>query len=253
MSEPVSVTPGTAPLGTRILAYGVHVYTASGLIFVALAMLELFKAYPDPRWVFGWLLAATFVDMTDGTLARRFDVKKNAPLYDGRKIDDIIDFLTFTFVPLVMIVKLGWVPEPGLLWIAPALIASVLGFSNVGAKLEEEGYFLGFPSYWNVVAFYAGYVHYQVPGQDWLNVAMLLGLALLTVVPVGFMYPTLAPKRWRRFMIAGGYAWCLWGLGMLPSYPHTPGWAIALSLCGPVFYGLISVVEWTKLRRARST
>ncbi len=243
MSEPVS-------LGTRILAYSVHVYTASGLVFAALAMLEIFKDAPDPRWVFFWLLVATFVDMTDGTLARRYDVKKNAPLYDGRKIDDIIDFLTFTFIPLMMIVKMGWVPEPGLLWVAPALIGSVLAFSNVGAKDEADGYFLGFPSYWNVVAFYAGYVHHMV-GLDWLNVAMLLVLAFLSVVPVGFMYPTLAPKRWRLFMIAGGYAWCLWGLGMLPTYPNTPAWAVWLSLCGPVFYGLISVVEWSKLQRAR--
>lgn len=242
MTEPV-------PLGTRVLAYSVHVYTASGLVFAALAMLEIFKAAPDPRWAFGWMLAATFVDMTDGTLARRFDVKKNAPLYDGRKIDDIIDFLTFTFIPLMMIVKMGWVPEPGLLWVAPALIASVLGFSNVGAKDEADGYFLGFPSYWNVVAFYAGY--WVSIGDGWLNVAMLLSLAVLTIVPVGFMYPTLAPQRWRLFMILGGYAWCLWCLGMLPSYPNTPAWAVWLSLTGPVLYGLISLVEWFRLKRPK--
>lgn len=242
MNEPV-------PLGTRVLAYGVHVYTASGLIFAALAMLEVLKATPDPRWVFFWLLVAVFIDMTDGTLARRFDVKVNAPLFDGRKIDDIIDFLTFTFIPLVLVVKMGWVPEPALLFVGPALVASVLGFANVGAKDEAEGYFLGFPSYWNVVAFYAGY--WVAIGDGWLNAAMLLGLAVLTVVPVGFMYPTLAPRRWRWFMIAGGYAWCLFCLGMLPSYPNTPAWAVWLSLAGPLGYGLISVVEWTRLKRAR--
>lgn len=242
MHEPV-------PLGTRILAYGVHAYTASGLIPAAWAMIELFKPSPDPRWVFFWLLVAVFIDMTDGTLARRFDVKKNAPLIDGRKIDDIIDFLTFTFIPLVMIVKMGWVPEPGLLFIAPALVASVLGFANVGAKLEEDGYFLGFPSYWNAVAFYAGY--WASIGNGWLNAAMLLGLAVLTVAPVGFMYPTLAPKRWRTFMIAGGYAWCLFGLAMLPSYPNTPAWMVWCSVLGPLGYGAISLVEWFKLQRAK--
>ncbi|MDB5100102.1 MAG: phosphatidylcholine synthase [Cyanobacteria bacterium RYN_339] len=230
----------------RILAYGVHVYTACGLVFNALAMLEIFKLHPDPRWVFGWLLAATFVDMTDGTFARKFDVKTNAPLFDGRKIDDLVDFLTFTFVPLMMVLRLGWVPEPGLAFVAPALVASVMGFSNVGAKDEADGYFMGFPSYWNVVAFYAGYC-----GNVWVNAAMMIGFALMTFAPIGFMYPTLAPRKWRKFMIVGGYAWCLWCLAMLPSYPNTPAWAVWLSLCGPVFYGLISVVEWTKLQQTK--
>lgn len=243
MNEPV-------PLGTRIKAYGVHVYTASGLVPAAMAMLEVCKAAPDARWVFFWLLVAVFIDMTDGFFARRFEVKKYAPTIDGRKIDDIVDFLTFTFIPLVMIVKLGWVPEPGLLWVAPALVASVLGFSNVGAKAEEDGYFLGFPSYWNVAAFYAGY--WATLWDGWLNAAMLLGLAVLTLVPVGFIYPTLAPKKWRVFMIVGGYAWCLFGLWMLPSYPNTPGWAVWASILGPVGYGAISLVEWFKLQKTKA-
>jgi phosphatidylcholine synthase len=236
-----------ASLSIRLAAHAVHAYTASGLVFNALAMLEIFKAQPDPRWVFGWLLAATFVDMTDGTFARRFDVKKNAPNYDGRKIDDIVDFLTFTFVPMVMVLKMNWVPAPALLWVGLALIASVMGFCNVGAKDEEHGYFLGFPSYWNVVAFYCGY--WASVAGGWLNVAMIVFLVLLTFVPVGFMYPTMAPRKWRKFMVLGGYAWCLWCLGMLPSYPNTPWWAVALSLCGPVFYGLISLVEYAKLKQ----
>jgi phosphatidylcholine synthase len=258
--------------GIRILAHGVHAYTASGLVFNALAMMEVWKAQPDPRWVFGWLLAAAFVDMTDGTFARRFDVKKNAATYDGRKIDDIVDFLTFTFVPLMLVIRMGWVPEPALAFVGPAMIASVMGFCNVSAKMEEDGYFMGFPSYWNVVAFYCGYF-----ANVWVNAAMMvfltiltfvpvgfiyptmappkwkkfmiLVLALLTVVPLGFMYPTQAPLKWRKFMVLGGYAWCLWCLGMLPTYPNTPVWAVALSLCGPVFYGLISVVEFAKLKR----
>lgn len=238
-------------LALRLRAHAVHVYTASGLVFVALSMLEVCKPNTDARWVFFWLLVASFIDMTDGTLARRFDVKKNAPLFDGRKIDDIVDFLNFTFVPLVLVVKMGWVQQPGILWVTPALIASVLAFANVGVKDEENGYFIGFPSYWNVVAFYAGYWPNLLGG--WANVVMLVALAVLSLVPVGFMYPTMAPKRWRLFMILGGYAWCLWCLGMLPSFPNTPLWAVGLSLCGPVFYGVISLVEWTRLQRARAS
>jgi len=51
---------------------------------------------------------------------------------------------------------MDWLTSPSTLWITLAHIASVLGFANVEAKLDARGLFLGFPSYWNVVAFYVG-------------------------------------------------------------------------------------------------
>ena len=54
--------------------------------------------------------------------------------------------------------RFAWPPPlQGLAFaIVPALLASLLGFANVGAKDEAAGYFRGFPSYWNIAAFYAG-------------------------------------------------------------------------------------------------
>ena len=59
------------------------------------------------------------------------------------------------------------VGEPLVLAGAPVL-ASAYGFSQTEAK-TEDGYFLGFPSYWNIVAFYI-YV-LRVPAA----VALVLG------------------------------------------------------------------------------
>ena len=43
------------------------------------------------------------IDATDGTLARRWEVKRVLPAIDGRTIDDIVDYLTYTFLPLLLV------------------------------------------------------------------------------------------------------------------------------------------------------
>jgi phosphatidylcholine synthase len=220
-------------------AWTVHLYTASGLVFAMLAAMELGTHLPEPRMVFLWLFIAVFIDATDGPLARRVGVKSVLPSIDGRKIDDIVDFLTFTFVPLLLMVQMFWLPRPALLFVAPALLASVLGFANAGAKDEAAGLFLGFPSYWNIVAFYAGIAAHW--WGVWPNAIALLLLAILTVSPIGFIYPNLAPPRWRAAILIGAVAWAIMLLAMLPAYPHPPRWLVAASLLYPVFYVAVSL------------
>lgn len=222
----------------------VHAYTASGAVLVFLAATELCAPAPDPRRVFLALIAAVLVDATDGPLARRWDAKRVLPTIDGRRIDDIVDYLTYTFVPLLLIWRMGWVPAPGLLWIAPVLVASLFGFANTGAKDETGGFFLGFPSYWNVVAFYAGFAH-RLWGP-WVNAAVLLILAALTLLPVRFLYPNLAPRPWRAAVITGALAWLGLTLWLLPDYPTGPMSLVWLSLLYPTFYG------WLSFRLART-
>ncbi|HET6231813.1 MAG TPA: hypothetical protein VFE05_17185 [Longimicrobiaceae bacterium] len=235
----------------RALAYGVHAYTASGIVFAFLAAMEMCGPRPDPRRVFLWLLVAVAVDASDGPLARAFDVKLRADRVDGRTIDDIVDYFTFTFLPLLLVWRMGWVPAPGLLFIGPALVASLFGFANTGAKDEGGGFFLGFPSYWNVVAFYAG-VFFDVLGP-WVNAAVILALALLTVLPVRFIYPNLVPRPWRTPVLAGAAVWAVMLVAMVPRYPHPPAWLTLVSTIYPVFYLALSFYLDAKGRRARRT
>jgi phosphatidylcholine synthase len=224
--------------GPRLAAALVHLYTASGVLFALAATIEICSTSPDPRLVFLYLAAAVLVDATDGPLARRMEVKRWLPEIDGRTIDDIVDYLTFTFVPLLLVWRMGWLPEPALVWIAPALLASLFGFANTAAKDEFGGFFLGFPSYWNVVAFYAGFV-YHLYGP-WVNAAVLVMLAVLTVLPVRFLYPNLAPPPWRMPLIVGAFAWLGLMLWLLPNYPEGETWLIWLSLLYPAFYFWLS-------------
>ena len=237
-------TPPPTP-GQRALAYAVHVYTASGIGLAFWAAMEIGSARPDPRLVFALLAGTVFIDATDGPLARRWHVKRWAAAIDGRTIDDIVDYITYTFLPLLLVWRMGWVPDPAAAWIVPALIASLFGFANTGAKDEEAGFFLGFPSYWNVAAFYAGIWHRL--GGPWVNAAVLLALAALTVAPVRFLYPNLAPRRWKLPLMVGAVAWTALAVAMAWDYPRAPAWMMWLSLVYPAFYTVLSL--WLDPRR----
>lgn len=223
----------------RARAYAVHVYTASGVALAFLAAGEICQSQPQPRYVFALLLGAVLIDATDGTLARLWRVKQWAPSIDGRTIDDIVDYLTYSFLPLLLMWRMDWLPQPASIWILPALIASLFGFSNTKAKDEANGFFLGFPSYWNVVAFYGGL--WTVPAGIWCNAALLLALALLTVLPVRFLYPNLTPPPWRLPVMAGALLWLLMLMAILIRFPHPPLWLVWLSLGYPLFYAAISL------------
>ncbi len=234
--------PPEAARGTPIQhlrAYAVHVYTASGIALAFLAAAELTRPVPDPRHVFLLLFAAVLVDATDGILARLWNVKRFAARIDGRTIDDIVDYLTYTFLPLLLMWRLGWLPSPAALWVIPALIASLFGFANRAAKDESAGFFLGWPSYWNVVAFYAGL--FTGPTAAWLTAAFVVLFTILTVAPVRFLYPNLAPPPWRTPVLAGAAIYILLLVAILLLYPNAPLWLILLSLIYPIFYTALSL------------
>ena len=230
-----------AYLGKKMRAYLVHIYTASGVVFAFLAATQIASAEPEPMWVFVWLLVALLIDATDGPLARRWEVKKRAPRIGGRTIDDLLDYLTFAFLPLLLLWRMGWLAPPAGLWVVLAMMASLFGFANTAAKQEEDGFFLGFPSYWNIVAFYVGLwaANYGTGGVA-LSTVVVVALAVLTVAPVRFIYPNRAPQPWRGIVLGGAVVWLVLVLMLLPAYPGIPGWAagwlMPLTLVYPAFY-----------------
>ena len=64
------------------------------------------------------------------------------------------------------------------------LLASAYQFCRVDAKTEDH-FFLGFPSYWNIVAFYV-----DRPGPQPDHRGVLLVCAVLVFVPVSYVYPS---------------------------------------------------------------
>jgi phosphatidylcholine synthase len=236
------------------LAWCVHFYTALGLVAAAGIAVLLFRGDPEAfRWCFVLMLVATLIDATDGSLARAVRIKEVLPGFDGRRLDDLVDFLTYTSLPLLLIWRAGILPE-GLAWVLLLpLLASAYGFSQVSAK-TDDGYFLGFPSYWNLVAFYL-YVLRPWPG--WLSVGLVVVLALLTFVPSRYLYPTGQRGLLSRVTNVLGalwgavLVWVLWRLlsGRLDENA-TDWWAVA-SLIFPLYYLVASWAVSLRLWRSR--
>ena len=133
----------------RLQALGVHLFTATGAVFAMLAML----AASEAKWslMFLWLIVAFGVDGIDGALARKYDVKKNAPRFDGVLLDLIIDYLTYVFIPAFALFKSGLLPGwTG--WFAIFIItfASAMYFCDSNMKTKDNS-FHGFPGCWNML------------------------------------------------------------------------------------------------------
>jgi phosphatidylcholine synthase len=170
----------------KLFAWLAHVYTAMGLVAAAgIAVLIVRGGDRSFRQAFILMMVATAIDATDGWLARTARVKEVLPGFDGRALDDLIDFHTYASLPLLLLWRAGVLPD-GLAWLLLLpLLSSAYGFSQVHAK-TEDGFFLGFPSYWNVVAFYLYVLHAPV----WVSVTMIVTCAVLTFVPTPYLYAT---------------------------------------------------------------
>jgi phosphatidylcholine synthase len=233
---------------TRFLAWCVHLYTALGLVAAAMIAILLVRGGPDSfRWSFVIMMAATLIDATDGTLARRIGVKKVLPQFDGRKLDDLTDFLTYTFLPLLLIWRAEVLPRGWEAVLLLPLLASAYGFCQSEAK-TDDGYFLGFPSLWNVVAFYL----YVLQLPDWLALAAVVVLSLLTFVPSRYLYPSQPSPINAVSNLLGGVWACLlaWLLQRLPAGRYLEADASSamtrilaiVSLFYPAFY---MIASWT--------
>ena len=185
--------PPPTPLAF-LLAWGVHLFTSMGLVVAATMAVLLVRGGPEAfRWVFVLMIVGTLVDAVDGTMARKARVKTVLPNFDGRKLDDITDFLTYTFLPLLLVWRAHLLPEGTEGWLLLPLLASAYGFCQVEAK-TDDGYFLGFPSLWNVVALYLYYL--RLPSSLALGIVVIL--ALMTFIPSRYLYPS-QPGGFNRF------------------------------------------------------
>ncbi len=163
-----------------IAAYGVHILTALGAGLGLWALILTYDGfYQEAVWV---LAVAAIIDSIDGALARVAKTKERAPKIDGALMDNIVDFITWTIAPLLWIFATMDLPVWVLLICA---IASAFGFSNIQAKTKDN-FFLGFPSYWNIVVFYIFLLN--LPTE--FAAAILLMFAVFTFLPVKFVYPS---------------------------------------------------------------
>jgi phosphatidylcholine synthase len=229
-----------------LLAWLAHLYTALGLVCAAGITAATVRGDDEGfRIAFLLMIVATLVDATDGWLARRANVAVFTPGFDGRRLDDLIDFLTYTCLPLFLVWRAGLVSPWSPWWLLAPLLASAYGFSQVNAKTEDH-YFLGFPSYWNVIAFYL-YLLRLAPGG---TVGVLLLFSFLTFVPARYLYPSRGGPG-VTVIVALGSAWVLPLLAILWLWRSAPQWLVVASLTFPIYYIIASWVVTVRVWKRR--
>jgi phosphatidylcholine synthase len=240
----VSTRPPSASRGLRAAGWALHLYTASGSVLALLAVLAAIDGHViRALWI---LLAALVVDGTDGMLARRLRVSETIPGFDGARLDDIVDYLTYVFAPMVLLLTSGRLPGGpwGEVLAALPLLASCVQFCRKDAKTEDH-YFLGFPSYWNVVAFYA--VVLDLPPA--VVAAVLVTCSVLVFVPVKYIYPS-RTRTFRALNLSLAGLWLVLYAVILAEMPDPSPVALGLSLAYLAYYVLASVLL-TTLKRFR--
>jgi phosphatidylcholine synthase len=194
------------------------------------------------------MLVATFIDATDGFLARWLRVKEVLPQFDGRRLDDLVDFVMYTCLPLAMVHRMELLPE-GFGWVLiVALGASAYGFSQSDVK-TANGAFQGFPSYWNIVAFYL----YTLPLTSEIAVAIILVFSFLTFVPSYYPYPT-QPGTVNRVMLLLSIPWTILVLvALLMSWEESVPHVLArTSVAYPLLYlGVAWGMSLWRIRKAQ--
>ena len=124
-----------------MLPWFAHLYTGLGVVAALAATLAVFRS--DYRAAFLWLGLQILIDSTDGMLARALRVKERLPNFDGAKLDDIIDYLTYAFIPVLLTIHAGLVPASAGMWVgAVVLLASGYGFSQTASEGADVGLLL---------------------------------------------------------------------------------------------------------------
>ncbi len=164
-------------------------------------------------------------------------IRQTLPGFDGRRLDDLVDFLLYTCLPLLLIDRAELLPAGGRWTLLAALLASAYGFSQADVK-TLDGAFVGFPSYWNVVALYL----YSLPIEGWPAALIVLGLALLTFVPSRYSYPTQSGTL-NRWMLILGIPWAVLIL-LSVSQPWEPDFPRDLAWTSFVYPAIYMGVAW---------
>ena len=223
-----------------IFAWLVHLYTTLGAFVGFISLLAIDQG--SFRETFFLMAIAVLLDATDGTLARRARVKEVLPRFDGTLLDEIVDYFNYVIVPCFFVFRANLLPPADALWLAMLpLLASAYGFCQMNAKTADN-FFLGFPSYWNIVVFYL-YV-FQAP--LWINAFLIIALSILVFVPIKFIYPSRSP-RFRASINISGAVWGVAVLYMIYRLPHGDRTLAFASLFFPAYYTILSL--WLEFRR----
>src|SRR5262249_58885154 len=132
-----------------------------------------------------WLGLALLIDGIDGTFARLVDVHRRLPRFSGERLDLVVDYVTYVFVPTLALLQAGFLSGgSGIVLASMVLLSSLFHFSDTQSKAEDHS-FVGFPAIWNLVAFYIFAFALSPLG----TALLVLACVALTFVPLKWVHP----------------------------------------------------------------
>ncbi len=182
--------------------------------------------------VFGWLAVALAIDTVDGTLARLVGVSKRLPRFSGERLDLVIDYLTYVFVPALALLQAGFLQGGlGVVLACLILLCSLFHFSDTASKADDHS-FIGFPATWNLVAFYV----FVLGLSPTATALLVLGCVVLTFIPLKWVHP-LRTVALRPVTVLGTALACIAGVSVLLSGFPAGAWE-RIVLVGAALYGI---------------
>ncbi|AOZ72533.1 phosphatidylcholine synthase [Boudabousia tangfeifanii] len=239
--DPHSGRPFT--LAQRVKAWSVHAFTMTGVMWAVFALLALFEGRTGWMWV--WLGIALIVDAIDGTFARRCRVSEVVPWFDGVILDDIVDYLTWTFIPAIFMylyIPLGPKPLAAIMTIV-IVASSMFCYANKGMKAEDN-YFVGFPAAWNIVAIY-----FIILGTGPVfNVIATLIIAALTLSRLTFVHP-LRVRALMPVNIVAAICWLVSTTWLLVVVNDQPLWLQIIWWLSGIYFLVVGIIRTALGRR----
>src|SRR3712207_9116997 len=122
----------------RLRRVAVHLYAASGAVLALLILVAAFQG--EAVKARGLMLASLIIASPDGLLARRLRVSETLPFFDGALLDNIVDYRTYVFAPMVLLWSGGYLPvgTPGVVFAALPLLASRSEERRVGKECRSR-------------------------------------------------------------------------------------------------------------------
>jgi phosphatidylcholine synthase len=133
-------------------------------------------------------------------------VKQVLPYFDGTRLDDLVDYFTYTIVPALFMLWTDLLPPA----IAVPLACAVgprraRTSSRARTRRRRTTTSPGFPSYWNILAFYL----YALGWPTAANAAAVAICVLLVFVPDPLRLSVRASRTMRALTVGLGIVWAV--------------------------------------------
>ena len=224
-------------MANLIFAWLVHLYTALGAVVGLYSILAIDES--NFRLAFFLMAVTVIIDATDGALARAARVKRVIPWFDGALLDNLVDYLNYVIVPCLFLLRAALLPPQDALWLAALpVLSSAYGFCRRDAKTADH-FFLGFPSYWNIVVFYL-YALKPRSGSTPLRSSLCRFMVFVPIV-------LSIPAGRRALLIRSNIAGALWGAAILVSHLPSAGSAtmafVGLAYISRLLYDVVALAR----------